>query len=91
MGSFKWLKKLDMWKAPVKMFIHRYDKKKNKKVHIGALGTKCGGMLAILAIFIFTFSLITLLVDMYSGEKDSLKKNTLVNNFDSPNKQSIDM
>ena len=55
-GGF--LKSIDVFKAPVEMFIHRHNKKENKKEYTPKMGSQCGGLLAILAILLlgaFTF------------------------------------
>jgi len=77
----KFLKTIDVFKAPVEMFIHRHNKKLNKKTHTPHFGSKCGGLLAVVAIVCLVGYSITSVNQMNSGIKDTTVSKVMVNNF----------
>lgn len=65
------LKKIDLFKVPVNIFLHQRDKNdKRKKTYDTHMGSVGGGMLTITALLFLLVYLLNLLQSLYTTDKD---------------------
>ena len=79
--SGRFLKKLDGFAAPVKMYVHRNNPDMKGQEPIHALGSKFGGVMSVIYYCFMIYYTLTLLINMYSAEKDSIQSKALTNRF----------
>ena len=69
----RFLKELDGFATPVKMYLHRNNPDMKGQEPIDALGSKFGGVMSLIYYSFMTYYTLSLLVLMYNAEKDSIQ------------------
>lgn len=77
----RFFKNMDGFGAPVKMYIHRNNADMRGQEPIDALGSKFGGVMSLIYYAFMTYYTLSLLVVMYTGQKDEIQSQPLTNNF----------
>ena len=68
----RFLKELDGFAAPVKMYVHRNNSDMKGQEPIDELGTKFGGVMSLIYYGFMIYYTLSLLVLMYNAEKDTI-------------------
>lgn len=82
MGIKLLFKKLDFFKLPAEMYLHRRDRKTNIKNHYYWLGTTLGGIVSLFICAALLSYFVILWINMYSTAEDMITSQTRVNPFE---------
>ena len=82
--TFETLKAIDIFKVPVNTFYTSRDKKLNKKSFHTFHGSKAGGCLSVIFVFVLFFLTQLKVIKMFSGELDVTRQERLSNPMDTP-------
>ena len=72
-SNFKFLKQLDAFKQPVKLFLGRKDRKTNKIVNYERLGTYFGFILTLIAAILTLLYFLFMWINMFGNHKDYMQ------------------